>query len=220
MYRKLFCIIALTVVLSAVIIPLTGCESLRFPPTEPQKQMAQNTQRAAMLADAQGADPDSGLTRQLVTGSTVALNYTGLPKDPVIEDFDATADQAAKDASKRPTAEQVFEAVDKGLGTVELILIALGGTSGIGLGIVGLRKAAKVVSDLRERAKEAESQYDAIHSSAAEMIRAEQAVRVSLKDYGEGKVKASQILEELDTANDIAQSPETQKYVREVKAEI
>lgn len=220
MFRKLFLIIALTVILTAVILPLTGCDSVRFAPSEPQKQMAQNTQRAAMLADAQGADPDSDLTRQLVTGTSVALNYTGLPKDPVIKDFDATADQAARDASKRPTAEEVFEAVDKGLSFAEIILIALGGTGGIGLGIAGLRKAAKVVSDLRQRAKEAEDQYSAIHSSAAEMIRAEQAVRTKLKDYGTAQIPASQILEQLDMANDTAQSPGTQKYVREVKAEI
>jgi hypothetical protein len=218
MFRKVLLVLVLTVCL----FTFSGCDSFRFAPTQAQKQIALDAQRAAMTVEALGTDPASEAAKKLLTGTSVMLNYAGLPDDPVIEDFETTAQQAAEDAAQRPTSDDIFEAADQALGLAEMVLIILGGTSGAGLGIAGALKIAGYISAARKKTSEAKGQYDSIYNSAAEVIRAQQIVREKLKD-GDPKNTtwaSADILEMLKDSNNAAQSPNTQQLVNDIKANI
>jgi len=160
-----------------VAVFITGCESMRFAPSEPQKQIAFQTHLTARQIEAEGTDAHSPAAKQVAAGTTAALAYTGMPSRINIEDYDTTLSQAQADSSKRPTSEQVFDAVDKGLNLAELIALTLSGTSGIGLGLAGAGKIARYIAEIRKRAKEFEQGF-------GEVVKAEQEFKNSLKQRG------------------------------------
>lgn len=143
---KIAVVITLWTLLAALFcLPLAGCDTLRYAPSEAQKQISYDTYMAAQTVNAQGTEPKSEAAEKLVTGTGTMLAYTGLPKDPVITDYKTTAEQAQKDALERPTIEDVSRAAD---GWLEL-----------GIGIAGLfsggaaLKAAGWLQQLRDKAK-------------------------------------------------------------------
>jgi len=92
-----------------------GCSgNLRFAPTEAQKQVAMRTHLNALAVDADGADPGTPATRQLVEGTATSLSYIGSPAQiaQTPEQYAAVITAANTDAVKRPTGEDVFNAVD------------------------------------------------------------------------------------------------------------
>ena len=112
---------------------LTGCNGLRFAPTESQKQIAFTTHQAARTAADLGLEPGCVAAKQLVSGTAASLAYSGMPASPEIADYDATASAAAADATRRPTADDVFEAAEGGL-SLAAELALLFGAGGVGLG--------------------------------------------------------------------------------------
>lgn len=140
--------VSLTLLLAAMIalaLFAGGCDTLRFAPSEAQKKISYDTYLAAQAVNAQGTEPKSEAAEKLVTGTGTMLTYTGLPKDPVITDYKTTAEQAQKDASGRPTIEDVSKAAD---GWLELGI----GIAGLFSGGVAL-KAAGWLQQLRDKAR-------------------------------------------------------------------
>ena len=131
---------------ATLIVFSSGCESqLRFAPAEPQKKIALQAHLTARDIEAEGTDPHSPAAKQQVQATQVALAYTGLPKNPVIEDYPTTVAQAQSDVSQRPTAEQAFEAVEGGLSlAAELaILFGMGGAGFGGKKLIDWLKLAR-----------------------------------------------------------------------------
>jgi len=121
---------ALALLLLAAVLMTTGCDSLRFAPTEPQKQIALKTHlNARAVADA-GTEPGSPAAIQVVEGTAASLGYTGMPANPDIIDYESTLTAAQTDAVKRPAVDDVFNEIDSGLGLLGdlAILFGFGGT--------------------------------------------------------------------------------------------
>ena len=140
------------VVITAVALAfasLTGCNSFRLAPSEPQKQAAYQALLDARTADSVGADPRSVLTGRLVQGTGAALSYAGMPKSPEIEDYSTTVAQAQADATRRPTAGDAFDAAEKGLSLAAELAI-LFGAGGIG---VGGKKVIEWIALARQKSK-------------------------------------------------------------------
>jgi len=114
---------------------LCGCnDSLRFAPTESQKQAAELTHQAAVVDNQVGAVPACPTSRQLVSGTAAALAYIGRPKvppDPL--EFDSALSQAQADSVRRPAVDDVFAAADQGLSLAAGLAI-LFGVGGAGFG--------------------------------------------------------------------------------------
>lgn len=110
---------------------LSGCNSLRFSPSEPIKQTAELTNDLATKIDREGTDPGSSASKQLVRGTQVALSYIGRsdqPADP--DDFETIVSQGQIDAELRPDVWQVADAaLELGIGVAGLF----GGIGGIKL---------------------------------------------------------------------------------------
>lgn len=120
--------------LCALLLTSSGCQqSLRLAPNEPQKKVAFQAHMTARDIEAKGTDAHSPAAKQQVQATQVALAYTGLPKNPVIEDYPTTIAHAQINASQRPTTEQAFEAVEGGLSLVAELAV-LFGVGGAGFG--------------------------------------------------------------------------------------
>jgi len=136
----------LTIVLT-LFVPLLflgGCaDSLRFAPSESQKQTAELTHLLAAKVNAEGAVPASPATTQLVAGARAAVSYIGRPDSPADpEQFDTTAAQANADALGRPDPWTVADsALELGIGIAALA----GGVSGA--------KAVKFLKTAQEKSK-------------------------------------------------------------------
>jgi len=142
MLRKSLLLIVLCLISS-------GCETLRFAPSQAQKKIAFQGHLTARRIEVQGADPHSPAARQQVQSSQAALTYIGMPADPAIDDFDTVVAAAQADAARRPDANDVFAAVEGGLSLAES-LAALFGVGGVAL---GGRSLAKWISLLRSKSK-------------------------------------------------------------------
>ena len=126
-----------------------GCDSLRMAPTEQQKKLAFQGAATAREVEVAGTDAHSPAATQLVDATAVALSYTGIPKNPVIEDYPTTLAAAGQDAARRPTADEIWSEAD---GWID-IGIALAGIFGGGAGIAAtqfLVKARQKSRALRE----------------------------------------------------------------------
>lgn len=193
------CIAITLVLLLAVMIAISvfagGCDSVRFAPTEAQKQISYDTYLTAQTVNAQGTEPKSEAAAKLVTGTGTMLTYTGLPKDPVITDYKTTSEQAATDAAGRPTIEDVASAAD---GWLELGI----GIAGLFSGGVAL-KAAGWLTTLREKAK-----------ALTEVVTANE----TLKTYLESN-KLTDALNVFKQAQSQTQSPTTSQIVYELRAD-
>lgn len=126
----------LIILLIAALLVIAGCQAgnpLRLAPSESQKQVALQASITARDVERQGTDPHSPAASQLAKATQVALSYTGLPRNPLIEDYDTTVAQAQQDASQRPTPGQVFEQIEGGLSlTAELAILFGFGGAGFG----------------------------------------------------------------------------------------
>ena len=217
-YTKPFFIVSFILLIVGTLIACTGCENsgLRFAPSQPQKQMAELSHDLAAEIEESGTDPHSPAAKALEESTAVTLAHIGMPKAPPFDDYPTTLSQAQADAVKRPTADDVFEMVDKGLGLAELALIILGGSSGIGLGAVGLTKAAGYVKDLRTRTTEAKQQATEIMTSFKEVVKAEEKFRSQLKADPQKTMTAEEALKVLKTYNNEVQSLDTRQEIRKV----
>lgn len=203
----------------AFLVFLSGCDKpLRFAPTESQKQLALRTHLNAKKIDAVGSDPCSPVSSQVKEGTRVSLDYIGLPADPDIADYPATLTQAGTDATKRPTSKEVFNAVNKSLNLVELILMIIGGTTGLGAVAFGARKGVKYVSSLKSTASEFEQDFIAIEKAFIEVIGAEQEFKRTLRSKGKQTIQIEEALGTLKEVNHAKQSKETTQMVTELKS--
>jgi len=127
-------LIVVSILFSIGLLFLTaGCEGLRFAASEGQKQIALDTYQSALFVDRLGAEPNTSTTARLVGGAKTGMAYIGIPKEPVISDYDKTIAQARLDAHKRPKTEQVFDSVGEGLSLAAELAI-LFGVGGVGFG--------------------------------------------------------------------------------------
>ncbi len=124
-------IIVLSIVICLVFV--SGCESLRKAPTEPQKQIAFQAVLTARDVEAEGTSPGSPAAELLADATQTALTYTGVPANPKITDYPTTLAAAQSDAAARPTVDEVFESVEGGLSLFAELAI-LFGVGGAGFG--------------------------------------------------------------------------------------
>lgn len=142
---------------TAILIFASGCDSLRFAPTQSQKQIALKTHLNAVAVDSSGADPATPATKQLIDGTASSLAYTGMPANPDIADYQQTLSQANADAARRPVIDDVFEQVDTGLGLAAELAI-LFGAGGVGL---GGKKLIDWITSARQKSKSLREIIDA-----------------------------------------------------------
>lgn len=221
--KQLFTNLAFIFIVAAILIWVSvcaaGCETpLRFAPSESQKQVAHQTHRNARRVDAHGCDPCTPVSQQLVEGTQVSLHYTGLPADPVIDDYPATVNQAQADATRRPTSEDVFNVVNKSLSLAELILMIIGGSTGLGAVAYAARRGLKYISKIKSKASEFEQDFKAIEKAFTEVIDAEQEFKRSLRSKGKQTIPINEALDTLKTVNQARQSKETTQIVTELKS--
>jgi len=197
MQRKSLVFLVLSLFLIGAIGAISGCNSLRFAPSEAQKQIAFDTYQTAQAVNTTGAAAASPAAQKLVTGTAAALAYTGMPADPVIPDYDAAAAQATADAAARPTAVDVIEAADEGLSLFSELAIALG-LGGLGYGGKKLSDWLALAKQRSAALKEVVKNNELFKSSA---LAANNAAAVDLFKQAQA-----------------AQSPETKVLVTELKA--
>ncbi|KKL30656.1 hypothetical protein LCGC14_2368460, partial [marine sediment metagenome] len=111
--------------LLSLLLLIQGCQdgmSLRFSPTEAQRQNSEMTYELAKTVHAGGADAGSIATVQLVAGTEASLMYTGRSKTPVdVSQFPTVNAQAKDDAAERPNIEEASNAaLELGLGVLTL----------------------------------------------------------------------------------------------------
>ena len=118
---------------ACVLCLCSSCASLRFAPSQEQKQLALDTHLTACHVDKAGAMPASPETSRLVSGTRNGLSYIGVPANPVIEDYTATLAKAESDSIRRPDVNDVFGAAGQGLSLAAQLAILLGfGGSAVG----------------------------------------------------------------------------------------
>ena len=127
----------------------SGCDSLRFAPSQAQKKIAFQAHVTAREIEDRGTDAHSPASVQQVQATQAALSYIGLPADPVIEDYETTYARASADAARRPDANDVFASVEGGLSLAE----SLAALFGVGSLTLGGRSLVKWISLLRTKAK-------------------------------------------------------------------
>ncbi len=221
--KQLFSNLAFIFSVAAILVLLsvftTGCDNpLRFGPSEQQKQLALRTNLNARSVDATGCEAASPASRQLVEGTGVSLDYIGQPADPQITDYNATLNQAGADATKRPTSGEVFDVVNKSLNLAELILMIIGGSTGLGAVAYGARKGVKYVSRLKSTASEFEEDFVAIEKAFIEVVGAEQEFKRTLRSKGKQTIPIEEALGALKEVNQAKQSKETVQMVTEFKS--
>jgi len=170
--HKLFTIV---VILIAACLLCTGCQSLRFAPTEAQKETAELTDGLAGKINTGGTAPGSEASEKLCDGTRAAALYMGRPKVPADPDrFDTVVARANVDAAARPSANDVFDAADKGLSlAAELaILFGVGGAGVAGKKLIDwvalARTKGKALSEII-RGNELLKEYLEINNKPAEI---------------------------------------------------
>lgn len=126
----------------------SGCQnSLRFAPTEPQKQAAELTHDLAVKVKAEGTAPGSPASEKLCEGTRAAVSYMGRPKTPPNPElYDTTVAQAQADAAQRPDPWDVADnMLELGIGISAL----LGGVYGA-KGVRYLKQAREKSQALQE----------------------------------------------------------------------
>jgi hypothetical protein len=143
MDKKLRNAITLTILAAMIAISIFsgGCSTLRFAPSEAQKQIAFDTFSVAQAVNTTGAQAGTPATQKLVSGTAAAVAYTGYPVSPTITDYQATLQAATSDAAKRPTIDDAAKTFDGWLSLGIGIAGLFGG--GAGLKIAAALKTAK-----------------------------------------------------------------------------
>lgn len=185
--------VAAALFLAALLIFGTGCEGLRFEPTEPQKQSAELTQQLAAKVDAEGCQAGSPAAEKLRQGTEASLVYIGRPKAPPDPEAFATITAAASiDADRRPTVEDVFEAANTGLSLVAELAILFG----IGATGFGGKKLIDWITLAREKSK-----------ALREIVQGAQIFKERTDDATWAQFKTAQ-----------KQSPATEQLVTQIKS--
>ena len=145
-----YLLLAVVVLIMSV---LSGCsDTMRFPPTETQRQSAYLGYEANADIYSNGTEPQSTKAVTALQSSQASLSYIGMPKTiPSIEAAPAVNQTAIEDGSKRPTPEETFN-----------YWLALG--SGIaGIILAGTPLGIKV-SNVAAQLKDISNRYSAIKS--------------------------------------------------------
>lgn len=197
-------LIALVALAAVCLLAVSGCDSLRFAPTEPQKQTAELTHGLAVKINAEGTDPASPASQQLIKGTQAALVFMGRPKVPADPaQFDTVAEQAAVDAAERPVADDVFEAADRGLSlAAELaILFGVGGTGFAGKKVIDWLAIAK-----------------SKNKALSEIVHGNELFKVNVKESLAGQAAPEKVLDIFKASQNQKQvSPKTKAIVTEIK---
>lgn len=101
-----------------------GCaDSIRFAPTEPQKQLAELTDVLATKINTEGTEPFSPASQKLSEGTRAAMLYMGRPAEPPDPaKFETIAAQASEDAVQRPDVWTMADsALELGIGVSALL---------------------------------------------------------------------------------------------------
>jgi len=122
------------IVLITLTIALSGCEQFRFAATENQKLTAWETHQLAGRIESQGTQSGSETSQRLKKGTAAGLAYIGAPTKFDTDDIDSVMAQAAEDAARRPTSEQLWDTAD---GVISLG-IAVAGLFGGAYGLKGV----------------------------------------------------------------------------------
>lgn len=191
--------ITFTVFLIAMIVIATfagGCDTLRFAPSESQKQIAYDTFNAAQAVNATGATAGSAATKKLVNGTAATLTYTGVPDNPTIADYDTTLQTAQADSAKRPTIDDVANTFD---GVMELGI----GLAGVLGGTLGT-KAIKALMLARQKA-----------AALKEVVQGNEQFKTWLETTGN-----TEAVEAFRTAQTKVQEIPTEQVVFQIRSEL
>ncbi len=192
MTRRKTSIVKILFFMPFMLFMVNGCSGLRFAPTEPQKEISLLTYELAQKVSAEGTSPASPASNQLVKGARAGVAYTGLPASPADPaEFDTVAAQANSDAQLRPGAEQVFDAIDRGLSLGWQIAILFGAA---GAGVAG-KKVGDWIAEAQTKSK-----------ALRQIVLNSEKYKEAAPDKG-AAFKAAQ-----------TQSPETQVLVRKIIA--
>ncbi len=182
--------------LCAVLFLFTGCESLRFQPSQEQKQIALDAYVISCHIVKQGTEPASPEAIRLVSDTQANLSYIGPPANSYglkgLEDYPATLAKAESDAIKRPDANDIFAAAEQGLSLAAQLAI-LFGFGGVG---VGGKKVFDLIAIARQKSKALE-----------EIVKGSQTFLDSVSADQKQDFKAAQ-----------KQSPTTKTLVTQIKA--
>ena len=192
MTRKSLLPVILCLVSCLFCLFVSGCESLRFAPSQAQKQTAELTHMLAKKVNEEGTSPASPVSKQLEAGTKAALAYVGRPDVPAEpEQFDTVAVQANQDALQRPDPWQMADsALELGIGICAL----LGGVYGT--------KAVKFMQQAREKSK-----------ALQEIISGNELFKQQLGEQNSEIVKAFK-----EAQNTAQKSSATKRLVTEMKA--
>ncbi len=161
--------IGYSLIIFAVVILVSSCDSIRMAPSEAQKKIAFQGAATARAVENAGTDAGSPAATHLVDATAVALSYTGIPKNPSIQNYATTLAAAGQDAARRPTADEIWSAGDSWIDFGIALLGIFGGTAGIAATqfLVKARQKSRALREvvganeklkqwLRERGKDAE----------------------------------------------------------------
>ena len=142
--------ITICIILLAFCLFFTGCDNLRFGPSQSQKQTAELTHILAQKIAAEGAAPASDAAMQLKAGTRAAAVYMGPSVEPPdIGAFDVIAQDAAAEASARPGPNDIFDTADQGLDLAYQLAILFG----FGGGGIAAKSALSWITKARSKSK-------------------------------------------------------------------
>jgi len=88
---KRVCYVSVIAVMAASIMMLSGCDTMRFAPSESQRQIAWGGAQDARVIAAVGTEAGSDESGRVVDATTAAVSYMGVPANPTITDSRRTA---------------------------------------------------------------------------------------------------------------------------------
>jgi len=199
MKRSTLVYTAFIAVLTAVFMSFNGCEALRKPPTEAQKQTAALGVDATRTIRTSGTSPQSPVSTIAHESAKATQTYFGLPSEPLAAP-EVVIPAAQADAAERPDPWDMLDAA---------FAVGLAG-AGIITGKYGTRIAAAIAAAQKKS------------KALRELVKAQQELRdeLKLKVGSDESLKAAEILQALKDVNDDAQSPETMSLVTEIKGEL
>ncbi len=201
--KHLLIILIIVLCLGACALCLcTGCDSLRFAPSQEQKQIAFDAYVTSCHIAKEGTSPSSPEAIRLVADTRTNLSYIGPPvnsyglKGPEIEDYTATLAKAGRDALARPDANDIFAAAGQGLSLAAQLAILFG----FGGSAVGGKKILDWIALARNKSKALE---EIVQGSELFMDKASDGEQMAFKAFKD--------------AQNTKQSTATKKLVAEIK---
>lgn len=176
---------------------IAGCQdSLRFAPSESQKQSAELTHTLAAKINAEGTEPGSPASQRLKEGTQAAVVYMGRPaRPPSAEDFDTVAEQANQDAAERPDAWSVADNVFE---------LAIGVSALLG-GVYGTR-AVRCLKQAREKSQ-----------ALKEIIEGNELFKGKVQSAAGTAKSAEEVLTDFKESQNTSQNVSTRRIIAETK---